>query len=312
MAVELSIIVPVFDEADVLPIFYERTNKVLASTGIDYEIIFIDDGSTDNSLAIVERLFKQAPSQVRYFSLSRNFGHEAATTCGFAHCRGSAAILMDADLQDPPELILKMLEKWREGYDVVAARRKSRSGESALKRFTAYFFYRLLDRFSEVAIPKDVGDFRLVDRKVIEHFNSMHERNRFVRGMFPWLGYRHFILDYDRDPRQGGKSKYNYAKLFWLSLEALSGFSVAPLRIATVFGLFISLFSLALGLAVLLDKLFFNLALPGYALLAAGMFFLGGVQILFLGLLGEYIGKIYREVQQRPLFIVKENSDNGA
>jgi hypothetical protein len=170
----------------------------------------------------------------------------------------------------------------------------------------------MFSRFSDVDVPRNVGDFRLADRKVIEQFKLMPERNRFVRGLFPWIGYRHYLLDFERNPRQGGKTKYNYKKLFWLSLDALSGFSVAPLRMAMVFGFIISLLSLTAALLVLLDKLFFGLELPGYALLATGMFFLGGIQITFLGLIGEYIGKIYREVQKRPLYIVKEQSDDAA
>ena len=303
----LSVVVPVYNEDACLEATQARLAEVLGGMGIDYEIVYVDDGSGDGSLELL-RGFSREDHRVRYFSLSRNFGHEVATSCGLHHCRGDAAILIDADLQDPPELIPGMLERWREGYEVVAGRRARRDGESWLKRRTSAWFYRLLSRFAEVEIPEGVGDFRLVDRRVIDEFNRFTERNRFVRGMFPWIGYRQHVFEYHRAPRFGGKTKYSYLKLLWLSLEALSGFSMAPLRLAIAVGSVVTVLSMLAVLAILVDKLFLNLELPGYALLTAGMFFLGGTQLMFLGLIGEYIGKIYREVQGRPLYLVREQS----
>ena len=305
----LSVVVPVHNEEACL----ERTQAELATVLgrlaegdlLAYEILYVDDGSSDRSLELLRR-FAAEERGVRYCSLSRNFGHEAATSCGLRHCRGEAAVIIDADLQDPPELIGEMVRLWREGYQVVAGRRLRRDGESAWTRFTSHLFYRVLGRFSEVQVPLDVGDFRLVDRVVIDHFNQFAERNRFVRALFPWIGFRQTVLPYRRRPPPAGASNYDTFKRLWLALDALAGFSVAPLRLATVIGLGITLMSILAGAAVLVDKLFFGLALPGYALLASGMFFLGGVQLTFLGLIGEYVGKIYREVQGRPLYIVRE------
>lgn len=305
---ELSIIIPVFNEQACLNATYQRLTNVLGNLGLDYELIFINDGSTDGSLAILSEL-SAADKRVRHYTFSRNFGHEAATTCGFKHCRGQAAILIDADLQDPPELIPEMVEKWQEGYEVVAGRRKTREGETRLKRMTSYLFYRVMNFFSEVELPHDVGDFRLVDRKIIDHFNQLNERNRFVRGLFPWIGFRHHYLDYQREPRVGGNSKYNYFKLTMLSLDALSSFSLAPLRLAILMGFTVTIFSVIAIFYILIQKLIFGIEIPGYAFLTTGVFFFGGVQMFFLGIVGEYVGKIYKEVQGRPMYILRDQPD---
>ncbi len=303
MQPELSIILPVFNEEACLRETYKRVTGVLKRLDIGYELIFVNDGSTDRSLDIISEL-SAGDKRVRYYSFSRNFGHEAATSCGFEHSRGQAAILLDADLQDPPELIPEMVERWKEGFEVVAGRRQSRDGETLLKRLTSFLFYRAMNLFSEVQLPHDVGDFRLVDRKVIDQFNQMSEKNRFVRGLFPWIGFRHYYLDYQREPRVGGQSKYNYLKLIMLSLDALSSFSLAPLRIAILMGFTVTFFSMIAVAVILFQKLAFGIQIPGYAFLASGVFFFGGVQVFFLGVVGEYVGKIYKEVQGRPLYIV--------
>lgn len=304
----LSIIVPVFNEEDCLQATYGCLIETLDRLELTYEILFINDGSTDRSEDIIAE-FARKDARVRGFSFSRNFGHEAATTCGFAQCKGQAAILIDADLQDPPELIPEMVKKWQAGYEIVAGRRSRREGEPALKKVTSYLFYRMMNYFSEVQMPHDVGDFRLADRKVIDQLNMLPERNRFVRGLFPWIGFRHCYIDYERKPRIGGRSKYNYLKLAILSLDALSSFSLAPLRIAFLIGLVVTLFSMASVGTIFFQKLIYGIDIPGYAFLASGIFFFGGIQVLFLGIVGEYVGKIYKEVQGRPLYIVKNMPD---
>ena len=306
MKPEISIIIPCLNEEECLEATYEEILAAINPSGREFEIIMVDDGSTDGTEAVIKRL-ASLDNRVRLISFSRNFGHEAATTCGINRCEGKAAVLIDADLQDPPELIVQMIEKWEQGYEVVAGRRKSRKGESALKRASSYFFYRLINWFSDVELPADVGDFRLIDRRVIDEFNKFSEKNRYVRGIFPWIGFRHTVIEYERDARAGGKTKYNYLKLIQFSFDAISSFTVAPLRAAMLMGFFVSIASLVAVVIVLIQKIAIGIDIPGYAFLTTGVFFLGGIQILFLGILGEYIGKIYREVQGRPMYIVKES-----
>ncbi|MCH7702089.1 MAG: glycosyltransferase family 2 protein, partial [Planctomycetes bacterium] len=239
---------------------------------------------------------------------SRNFGHEAASTAGLDQARGEAVVLMDADLQDPPELIPEMVARWREGYHVVYAQRKRRAGESWFKRTTAWAFYRLLNSLTQVAVPADTGDFRLMDHRVVADFRRLREQHRFVRGMIAWLGYRQTAIQFDRPSRMGGDPKYGPLKLAALSLDAIMGFSTVPLRIATAFGLLTLVGSICAGGAVLVHKVVWGIPLPGYALLTCGIFFIGGVQMLLLGIVGEYIGRIYTQVQQRPLYVVQEQS----
>lgn len=300
-----SVVVPAYNEQDNLEPLHARLTRVLASTGADYEIIFVDDGSHDATLEVVRKL-AGGDAHVRYVSLARNFGHEAASTAGLDRTGGDVVVLMDADLQDPPELIPELIEKWRQGYDVVYAQRRRRAGESVLKRLTAWAFYRTLNAVTPTPIPADTGDFRLMDRRVVAQFRRMRETNRFVRGMVAWVGHRQTAVQFDRPARHAGQAKYNVIKLILLSLDAAMGFSTHPLRLATLLGLLTTAGALIAGLAVVIHKLFFGLAVEGYALLAAGIFFLGGVQMLLLGILGEYTGRIYTQVQQRPLYVVKE------
>ncbi|WP_210395668.1 glycosyltransferase family 2 protein [Motiliproteus sediminis] len=306
---ELTLIAPAYNEAPNIRPLYEAVLKVLEPAGISFELLFIDDGSRDGTDAEIALLVAADP-RVRYARFSRNFGHEAASSCGFRLARGQAVVLIDADLQDPPEVILELHQRWREGYEVVHARRRQRHGETWLKRASAYLFYRGFNRMVERAIPADVGDFRLVDRRVVDHFNALPERNRFVRGMFSWLGFRQTVVEFDRQRRQRGVTKYNYSKLLWLSLDALTSFSAAPLRACMAFGLAITLFSFLIAGTIIFQRLFFDLAVPGYALATSGIFLLGGIQLIFLGVIGEYIGKIYTQVQGRPLYIVAGSSDD--
>lgn len=307
---QLSVIVPVFNEQANLEALAARVDRALSGIGVAYELILVDDGSRDGSLGIIKALAR-ADSRVRYASFSRNFGHEAATSCGFAMARGDAAVLMDADLQDPPEEIPRLLEQWRQGCHVVCARRRLRHGESALKRLTSKLFYRLMNRLSEVEIPLDVGDFRLVDRKAIDAFNRFTERNRFVRGLFSWVGFRQGVIEYDRAPRHGGETKYGLRRLLLLTLDAVFSYSLVPLRLCMLFGAAVTSLSLVIIVVVVLQKLLGVLEIEGYAMMATGLFFLGGTILLSLGVIGEYVGKIYQEAQGRPLYLVAESSDDG-
>ncbi len=308
MKPELSIIIPVYNEENNLQELFERISRVMQHEQTEYEVIFIDDGSTDGSLEIIKKI-QAGDNHCRYFSFSRNFGHEAASSCGFHMCKGSAAVLMDADLQDPPEMIPAMLEQWRNGFSIVHVRRKKRAGEKPATRLTSYLFYRVLNYFSEIEIPKDVGDFHLIDRKVIAHFNAMGERNRFVRGIIPWIGFKQTVIDYDRAARAHGKTKYNFIRRLLLSFDAITGFSLAPLRLCIMIGFVVTVFSLIMSAIIIVQKIFLDLNIPGYALLTSGLFLLAGIQLTFLGVIGEYIGKIFTEVRSRPLYIIDERSD---
>lgn len=307
----LSIVVPVYNEEANLALLAERLQQALAGEPIEFELIFVDDGSSDASLAIMKQLAQQ-DARIRYASFSRNFGHEAASSCGLAMARGDAAVLMDADLQDPPELIPQMLALWRQGMEMVVARRQMRHAESLFKRISARLFYRLMQRLSEVDVPLDVGDFRLVDRKVLDAFNRFPERNRFVRGLFAWAGFRQTYLDYDRPGRHAGETKYDTRKLILLSLDALFSCTLVPLRLITLFGGLVTLASCLLILTIVVQKLFGLIEIDGYALLSTGLFFLGGTILVFLGVIGEYVGKTFQETQGRPLYLVRECSDQPA
>jgi len=302
-----SVVIPVFNEQDCLVELYNRLIPVMTGLGREFEIIFVDDGSTDRSLAMITDLAHR-DDRVRYLSFSRNFGHEAASTAGLDHAAGAAVILIDADLQDPPETIPALVAKWHEGYQVAYAERRTRRGESVATRLSAFLFYRFLGRFAEVPIPLDTGDFRLMDRRVVDDFKQCRERNRFVRGLVSWVGYRQTGVAFDRQPRRGGEGKYNFLKRLLLSLNAITGFSILPLRLALLIGLLVVGLSLLGGLTVLFQKLFLGLPIPGYAFLVLSIFFLGGTQLLLLGVVGEYVGKIYIEIKGRPLYILAKQA----
>lgn len=304
-----SVVIPVFNEEDNLQELYISLRGVFSENNISYEIIFIDDGSRDASLEIIKGFALSDPS-VRYRSFTRNFGHEAASTAGLDVAKGDVVVLMDADLQDPPELIPRMIELWKSGNQLVYARRRKRYGEGLFRMASAKIFYRIIRFISDSDIPLDTGDFRLMDRAAVNDFMKCREYNRFVRGLTSWVGYNQAALDFDRNERFAGESKYNFLKLFLLMLDVISGFSIKPLRIATAMGFLVTLFSLVIGLIVVIQKLFFGLDIPGYALMVSGFFFLGGVQMFFLGVIGEYIGKIYRQVQGRPLYLTREDNIN--
>ena len=301
----VSVVVPVYNEEGSLRELHARLRTVFSNAGMAYELVFVDDGSTDCSLKTIKEIGSE-DEHCRCVSFTRNFGHEAASTAGLQRAQGDVVVLMDADLQDPPELIPTLVEKWKEGYEVVYVRRRKRRGETLFKRFSAWVFYRMLNALTEVKIPADVGDFRLMDRRVVEAFRNLPETNRFVRGMIAWLGYREIGVEYDRPERRQGKTKYDPFKLAYLAFDAMVSFSASLLRLSTITGFVVGLASLIMVLVVVVQKLFFGIPVQGYALMATGLFFLGGLILLYLGLLGEYVAKTYRQVQARPLYIVKE------
>ncbi len=303
----LSVIVPLLNEQDNLRELHTRLQQALDPLGCDRQLIFVDDGSTDRSAEVLREM-AAADSTVRALRLSRNFGHEAATTAGLDQADGDAVVVMDADLQDPPEMIPQMIQRWRAGAEVVYAVRTQRRGERWPKRMTAWLFYRILNWLTDVEIPADTGDFRLIDAKVLRALQQCREQDRFVRGLVAWAGFKAEPLPYDRPQRHAGTTKYNPSRLLLLSLDAAVGFSILPLRIATAIGFVVTGFSMLMALIIMIQRLFFPSVIQqsGYALLTSGLFFLGGVQMLLLGILGEYVGRIYRQGQGRPLYLVRE------
>jgi glycosyltransferase involved in cell wall biosynthesis len=301
---KLSIICPIYNEAQNIEVFYRRVKSVLDNLPYDQECVFINDGSKDNSLALLHALYCNDKS-VKIINLSRNFGKEIALTAGIDLCTGDAVIPIDADLQDPPELIRTLVEKWEEGYDVVFATRTSRKAESILKKLSALLFYKILNFFSRTRIPKNTGDFRLMDRKVVDSLKELREVHRFMKGLFSWVGFKQTGITYVRDPRYAGKTKWNYFKLFNLAIEGITSFSDKPLKFASLIGVLISLGALGYGGYFLINTVLFGNPIPGYPSLVTIMLFLGGVQLLSLGIIGEYIGRTYMESKRRKLYFIR-------
>ena len=308
---DLSVVCPMYNEAQALPIFFERLIPVLQKTGLRYEIICVNDGSHDETL---ERLLalRRTLAGLRIIDLSRNFGKEATLTCGIDHALGRAVVPIDADLQDPPELILEMVRLWQQGFDVVLAQRTDRLSDHPVKRKTAEWFYRLHNRISESAIPPNVGDFRLMDRKVVDALKRLPERRRFMKGLFAWVGYRQATIPFAREPRVAGESKFSGWRLWNFALEGITSFSTAPLRIWTYLGLLVALLAFCLGLVIVGRVLLLGRDLPGYASLITVVLFLGGVQLIGLGVLGEYLGRVYMEAKGRPIYLTRDVEETPA
>ncbi|GBE74786.1 glycosyltransferase family 2 protein [Microcystis aeruginosa LEGE 11464] len=301
-----SLIIPIYNEEETIPELYRRLSAVMDSLDDSVELILINDGSRDRSLNLMREL-QERDARVCYISFARNFGHQAAVTAGLNFARGQVIVVLDADLQDPPELIPKMIESWQAGYHVVYAQRTKRKKESWFKRLTAYVFYRLLRRLADVDIPADTGDFCLMDRQVVDLLNSMPERNRYIRGLRAWIGFRQTAVKFERDPRFAGEVKYTFKKSLALAINSLVSFSKIPLRISTYLGLFSALIALLMALLVL----YWRLQQPdspvtGLATILIAVFFLGSVQLISIGILGEYIGRIYEEVKGRPAYTIAE------
>jgi len=301
-----SLIIPIYNEEETIPELYRRVSAVMDSLDDSVELILINDGSRDRSLNLMREL-QERDARVCYISFARNFGHQAAVTAGLNFARGQVIVVLDADLQDPPELIPKMIESWQAGYHVVYAQRTKRKKESWFKRLTAYVFYRLLRQLADVDIPADTGDFCLMDRQVVDVLNSMPERNRYIRGLRAWIGFRQTAVKFERDPRFAGEVKYTFKKSLALAINSLVSFSKIPLRISTYLGLFSALIALLMALLVL----YWRLQQPdspvtGLATILIAVFFLGSVQLISIGILGEYIGRIYEEVKGRPAYTIAE------
>lgn len=300
----ISVVVPVYNEQAVLPEFHKRLSAVLETLGSAIEIVYINDGSSDESAAALRRL-RQTDTRVAVLEFSRNFGKEAAMTAGLEYAAGDAVIIIDADLQDPPELIPQLIAAWREGHDVVTFRRLKREGETLFKRFSAHSFYRLLNRLSEVTIPVDVGDFRLMSRRAVDALGQLPERNRYMKGLFAWVGFPQKELTYERPARVAGYSQWSFLKLLGLALDGITSFTWAPLRLATIMGILAAVGALAAGGLIVVKTLLYGDPVPGYPSLMCVVLFLGGMQLLAIGIQGEYLGRLFNESKQRPLYLLK-------
>lgn len=308
---KVSILVPAYNEKEVIRVLYERLDKLSNEVkSYKFEFLFINDGSKDNTLEIIKDLASK-DSRISYISLSRNFGKEIAMIAGLDHVKSDCTIIMDADLQDPPELIPKMIDFWEEGYDDVYARRSSSAEESFIKRMTSKLFYKLLQHSTNVPIQVDTGDFRLLDKRCVDALKQFRESERYTKGMFSWIGYKKKEVLFDRDSRFAGKTKWNYLKLINLAIDGVTSFTTAPLRIASVFGFLISIIAFFYILYLLIRPLFGVFTGAGYSSIMAVILFLGGVQLVSLGIIGEYIGRIFNETKNRPLYFVDEYKQNG-
>ena len=301
----LSIVCPAFNESDGLIEFHRALGGEMRQIGQRFEIIFVNDGSSDDTLRVMRQLRDRHPNTA-IVDLSRNFGKEIATTAGLDHAKGDAAVVIDADLQDPPEVIADLIDGWREGYDVVYAKRRVREGESPLKVFTAGTFYRLMRNLGQVPLPENVGDFRLLSRKAVDAVCQIRERHRFMKGVFAWVGFPAKEVLYDRRARHAGDSKWNYWKLWNLSIEGVTSATLAPLKLSTYFGFFTALCAFAFGLFYSVKTMFFGDPVPGFPTLIVAVMFLGGVQLMVLGVIGEYLGRIFNETKRRPLYFVND------
>lgn len=306
--VGFSVIIPIYNEELNIPNLLTRLRPVVEKTGMSYELLFVNDGSRDRSLQLIKAL-AHADEHVRYIDFSRNFGHQVAVTAGIDHCRGNIIAIIDADLQDPPELIEEMIALIKQGNEVVYAKRRSRKDKNVLKKAAYKTFYRLLAKISNVDVPLDTGDFRVMTRKVAEVLKKMPEQHKFLRGQIAWLGFKQTFVEYDRDVRAAGEPGYTYKKLFKLAFDGITGFSTVPLRIATIMGFVVSGVSLGLIIYALVGFFFFKSDMPkGWASLMIAVSFIGGVQLICLGIIGEYISRLQTDIRNRPLYIVNETN----
>lgn len=303
----LSIVIPLHNEEGNLPHLHQRLVLVLQSLTNDYEIVYVNDGSRDATLSMVKALAVQ-DTRVRYISFSRNFGHQMAIMSGIEHAHGQAVVVMDGDLQDPPELIPELWKKYNEGFKVVYAQRRSREGETWLKKWTAKTFYRILKKTTQIKIPLDTGDFRLIDRKVIDYLKQMPERHKFLRGQIAWIGFKQAAVFYDRESRFTGKTNFSFSKMFQFALDGITAFSNYPLRLATVMGFVVSAISFVVILYALYSKFVLDRTITGWTSLIISVLFIGGVQLIAIGIIGEYISRINSDVRKRPLYVIEEEN----
>jgi polyisoprenyl-phosphate glycosyltransferase len=299
----LSVVVPAYNEEEVLEEFHRRLTAVLDELGVPCEVVYINDGSSDGTLLAMQH-FHATDSRVSVVDLSRNFGKEIAMSAGLDHARGDAVVVVDADLQDPPELIPELVRHWRDGNDVVFAERVVREGETWFKKLTAHVFYRLIQKISRVRIPKDTGDFRLLSRRAVDSLRRLPEQHRFMKGLFTWIGYQQIGVPYRRDPRLAGETKWNYWKLWNFALEGITSFSIAPLKIATYVGLAIAVLAFLFAAWIIAKTLLFGDVVRGYPTIMVTILFLGGTQLVAIGILGEYVGRMFDETKGRPLYFI--------
>lgn len=303
--IELSLIAPFYNEEESINVFFDAVIPVLNKTNLSFEIVCINDGSSDQTLDKLKE-HKEKHPQIKIIDFSRNFGKDAAMTAGIDFAQGDCVIPIDSDLQDPPELIIDMVKKWKEGFDVVLAKRADRSQDTVIKRFTAQVFYKIYNWFSEFPIPENVSDYRLMDRKVVDSIKSFPERRRFMKGLFAFVGFKTVMLEYKRPERINGTTKWSYWKLWNYAIDGLTSFSILPLKISTYFGLLATVCAFARGLWIFFRTAFYGIDVPGYASLMVAILFFGGVQLISIGLIGEYVGRIYIESKHRPIYVVRE------
>lgn len=304
----LSLTVPMFNESEGIAQFFERVIPILEGITPQWEIVCVNDGSRDNTLEFIKYYHQREP-RIRFVSLSRNFGKEAALSAGLDYARGQAVIPIDADLQDPPELIPEMVAKWREGFKVVLATRKKREGDGWFKRLTAHWFYRFIGRVSSVDIPENTGDFRLMDAQVVAAVRALPERARFMKGLFAWVGFSTTRIYFERPHRAAGRAKFNFRMMWRLAKDGIFSFTTLPLRISTYLGAVISMFSMGYAVFLVVRTALHGKDVPGYASIMTAVLFIGGIQLVSLGILGEYVGRVYRETKQRPLYVIEEASN---
>ncbi|CAN5371082.1 glycosyltransferase family 2 protein [soil metagenome] len=304
---ELTIIIPIFNEEKNIPVLYPRLKKVVDGMNLSYEFIFINDGSKDASMALIKQLASN-DSCVRYINFSRNFGHQIAVTAGIDAARGNGVVIIDADLQDPPELIVSMYAKMQEGYQVVYARRRKRAGETAMKRWTAKMFYRTLAKITSINIPLDTGDFRIMDRKIVDVLKEMPEQQKFLRGQIAWAGFKQTYIEYDRDERYAGETGYTYKKMIRFAIDGITAFSNFPLKFATIAGFFVSGITFLISLYALYARFISKDYVPGWTSLILAVLFIGGVQLISIGIIGEYMSRLSANVRKRPLYIIQDSN----
>jgi polyisoprenyl-phosphate glycosyltransferase len=305
----LSVIIPIYNEEQNIPVLYERMKHVMENLGLTYEFLFINDGSRDRSMQLIRELAKKDDA-VHFINFSRNFGHQIAVTAGLDACKGEQVVIIDADLQDPPELIAEMRAKMEEGYEVVYARRNKRKGENFMKRWTAKMFYRTLAKITSIEIPLDTGDFRIMDRKIVDVLKKMPEQQKFLRGQISWAGFRQTYIAYDRDQRNAGETGYTYKKMMRFALDGITSFSNWPLKVATISGFVVSGITFLIALYALYSRFVTKDYVPGWTSLILAVLFIGGVQLITIGIIGEYISRLSANVRNRPLYVVADSNLN--